>query len=114
MLMRYFIYFRNQEYAKIIADKNPNSFIKKTESEILGVDPVDHDVFIIDAHQGGDMSDLNGLNVAYKLCNSIRKVNAKIRILTWFTKEQIVRTNQFAKELVSNNKIEFFQLPKIF
>lgn len=113
--MRYFIYFRNPEYAKILAGLNPNSFIKKTESEILGVDPVDHDVFIIDAHQGGsDMSDLNGLKVAYKLFNSIRKVNAKIRILTWFTKEQIVRTNQFAKELVSNNKIEFFQLPKIF
>ena len=109
--MRYFIYFRNPEYAKILAGQNPNSYIKKTESEILGVDRVDHDVFIIDAQQGGDMSDLNGLNVAFKLFNSIRKVNAKIRILSWFTKEQIIRTNLFAKELVSSNKIEFFQLP---
>lgn len=111
MPMRYFIYFRNPEYAKILACQNSNSYIKKTESEILGVDPVDDDIFIIDTHQGGDMSDLNGLNVAYKLFNSIRKVNAKIRILSWFTKEQIVRTNQFAKELVSSNKVEFFQLP---
>jgi len=109
--MRYFIYFRNPEYAKILAGKNTNSYIKKTESEILGVDPVDHDVFIIDAHQGGDMSDLNGLNVAYRLFNSIRKINAKIRILSWFTWEQIVSTNQFAKEMASSNKIEFFQLP---
>lgn len=111
MPMRYFIYFRNLEYAKILAGQNPTSYIKKTESEILGVDPIDHDVFIIDAHQGGDMSDLNGLNVAYKLFNSIRNVSAKIRILSWFTKQQIVRINQFAKELVSSNKIEFLQLP---
>lgn len=111
--MRYFIYFRNPDYAKILAGQDTNSYIKNSESEILGVDPLEHDIFIIDAHQDGDMSDLNGLKVAYKLLKTIRNKNAKIRILSWFTKEQMEYTNQFARELASSNKIEFFQLPLI-
>ena len=109
--MRNFIYFRDIGYAKILAGENSNSFIKLTVSEILGVDPIDHDVFIIDAHHGGDMSDLNGLKIAHKLINSIGNSNAKIRILSWFTKVHLLRTNQFARELASSNKIEFFHLP---
>lgn len=112
--MRYFIYFRNSEYAKILTSQLTNSCIKNTESEVLGVDPWEHDIFIIDVHYGvGDMSDLHGLNVAYKLFISIRKINTKIWILSWFTKEYLIRNNQFAKELSSSSKIEFFQLPLI-
>lgn len=110
--MRYFIYFRNSDYAKILAGENPNSYIKNSESEILGVDAVENDVFIVDAHHGeGDMSDLNGLKVACKLLKSIGNRNAKIRILSWFTKEQMAHNNQFTRELTSSRKIEFFQLP---
>lgn len=110
--MRYFVYFRNTEYAKLLAGQSSNTYIKKTESEILGIDALEQDVFIIDAHQGGEMYVQNGLKTALKILDSIRTINAKILILSWFPEEYVLRTNQIAKELASSNKIEFLQLPK--
>ena len=112
--MRYFIYFRNPEYAKILKEQYPNSSIKNTVSELFGICFQDHDVYIIDAHYGvSDMSDLNGLNVAYSLLQSFlrARVNAKICLLSWFTKEYMTKSSPFAQELSSSNKIEFYQLP---
>lgn len=112
--MRYFIYFRNPVYAKILASQYPNCYIKNTVSELFGIRFQDHDIYIIDVHCGtSDMSDLNGLNIAYSLLQSILKarVNAKIWLLSWFTKEYMTKSNPFAQELSSSNKIEFYQLP---
>lgn len=111
--MRYFIYFRDTDFAKILKSKHQNSYIKNSEAEVLSVNPLEDDVFILDAHYGGgDMTDLNGLKVAYKLFNSFRKNNVKIWILSWFTPEYIKRNYQLAQEL-SSDSIEFYQLPLI-
>jgi hypothetical protein len=114
MPMRYFIYFRNPEYAKILAEQFPNSSLKNTVSELLGTQYQNEDIYIIDVHQGlSDMSDLHGLQDAFILLNSIERanVNAKIWLLSWFTKEYLIQNNPFAKELSSSNKIKFYQMP---
>lgn len=113
--MRHFIYFRNKEYAEKLAIRYSNSYIKNTESEVFGITPLEDDVFIIDAHFGnGKMSELRGLNIAYKLLSGSRISNLRITILSWFPEKYILERFPIAKELAQyNTNIKFIQLPAL-
>lgn len=112
--MRHFIYFRNQDYAKILAKKFNNSFIKETQFEINGVDALDGDVFIIDAHFGqGEMAELCGLKIAHDLVKKNDNQNITVKVYSWFFKEYM-DSLPIIKEINSyKTKVEFIQLPKI-
>lgn len=114
--MRHFIYFSNKEYAEKLAIRYSNSYIKNTESEVFGISPLEDDVFIIDAHFGnGKMSELRGLNIAYKLLSGNNRIsNLKINILSWFSEKYILERFPIAKELAQyNTNIKFIQLPAL-
>lgn len=109
--MRHFIYFKNPEYAKVLAERYKNSFVKETVSEIMGIYPLDHDVFLIDAHFGDDMADLCGLTIGYNLGKKFSNINIRIYIMSWLPIHYLMREHSIVNELIRNKKVEFVQLP---
>jgi hypothetical protein len=114
MEFRYFILFRNKEYAHNVATKlNGIVNVRNSESEILSIRPQEIDVFLIDAHYGGQMSQLNGLEIASKLIKSRQGDDFRIIVYSWLSLESISHMFPERTNLLKTSKIHFIQNPTI-
>lgn len=109
MCKRYFVLCRNTIYAKIIAE-SLNGFVRNNKSELLGVTPNDNDVFIVDAHIDGLMSQMNGIELVSRLINSNSDSKHKMNIYSWFA-EDYIKSNYRFPNIFRNGNVIFKQLP---
>ncbi len=112
MDIRYFILFRNEDYAKIIEGRI-KGHCRNTESEILGIRPIEGDVFLIDAHFGGQMSQLNGLDIARRLIKFRPGVRFKVKIYSWLTREYISQNYPDKSNILKMSNVQFNRFPVI-
>lgn len=112
METRNFILFRNEEYACSIA-KKLNGHIRKSESEILSIRPIKGDVFFIDAHFGGQMSDLIGLDIVNNLLKFRQGDEFEIKVFSWLSIEDISHLHPEKINLLNKQRIQFFRYPVI-
>jgi len=114
MEFRYFLLFRNNEYAHNVATKlNGIVNVRNSGSEILSIRPLETDVFLIDAHYGGQMSRLNGLDIVTKLIKSRQGVDFRIIVYSWLSLENISHMYPERTNLLKTSKIQLIQNPTI-
>lgn len=108
--MSKYILFRNQAYAGELK-KQTGGEISADENSLYGIIPKDGDIIIVDAHYKGNMSDLSGMKIVWKLqkyyCEDI---NVKFKILSWFNEgDKILEDKE--DDLYSTRNVDFVQLP---
>jgi hypothetical protein len=114
MEFRYFLLFRNNEYAYNVAKKLKGIVsVRNSGSEILSIRPLVIDIFLIDAHYGGQMSQLNGLDIVSKLIKSRQGVDFRIIVYSWLSIENISHMYPDRTNLLKTSKIQFIQNPII-
>ena len=110
---KYFILFRNIDYAKTIKNVLYGK-ICSTESELFGISPNENDVFLIDAHFGGQMSRLNGMNILKKYLSIYRNTRFSVRVYSWFDTEYIARNHLDKSYILKLPNVKYMRFPLQF
>lgn len=111
MCSRFFILCRNTEYAYFLSDLL-NGIVRTTESELLGITPVRNDVFIIDAHFGGLMTQLQGIELSKRILKSNPDTDFRVIIISWFSKDYVEFSLNYPRA-INNDRLKYKQLPII-
>ncbi len=117
--MRIFIHSENQQIALLLSKryktynlKGSVVYIKKTSNSILSISTLPEDVFVIDTHSGGVMTDLKGIELSYKLITRNKNI-PKVIAYSWFSHEYLLKKNVAYRYLVNNENFELIQLPNL-
>ena len=112
--MNTYILFGNQSYAELLAMKT-GAVACYYEDDLYGISPKDSDIFIVDAHYKGNMSDLKGIEIVKNMQKyACKNKDVKFKILSWFPPEWFDEKPEWIskkKQLQSQNNVEFVQLP---
>lgn len=87
------------------------AIIRKSESEIFGIKPRKNDIFLIDSHFGGQMSQLNGLNIVRKILNLRKDEQFRVQVYSWFTKEYVYQNYPDKAGVLNSSKVQHTRFP---
>lgn len=106
----YFILFRNFDYAKTI-EKALNGKICSTKSKLFGITPKENDVFLVDAHFGNQMSNLEGFDILREFLSINPGIRFNVKIYSWFTTEYITLNYPDKSVMLKMPNVQFNRFP---
>jgi len=108
----YFILFRNFNYAKTI-EKALNGKICISKSKLFGITPEENDIFLVDAHFGDQMSNLEGLDILREFLFTNQGIRFNAKIYSWFTAEYIFQNYPNKSSILQLPNVQYMRFPVI-
>lgn len=105
-----YILFRNADFADELV-KEFKLTVKRSRSEIRGIDPQNGDLLLIDAHFEGQMTDLNGLDIVNEFIKLNQGNSIRILVFSWFSLEYITSNNPNKAKIFRNPNVQYYRFP---